>query len=265
MIRKMNNVIVTDWTTSQVADWANRERLGQEVINSIFGEDIDGKSLLILSENDIRDLRDKYNYKLRISDIKRFLIAVRTLQKRNQSVMMCLGLPEYVPPLTTASTNLMNTSTVTIAGNVAPFHFGASDAFHPNEFGRISPPLSIDGRATSIKPEVFKTVISLGYAFLVTWITAFVMVVVHERVPDMKRYPPLPDIFLDNVPHIPWAFHMCEITGTMLFSIWSCVCLFHKHRLVLLRRFFLPSLGLFFYYDDLVTQHVRNIFHSGCS
>lgn len=80
-----------------------------------------------------------------------------------------------------------------------------------------------------------------GYAFLVTWITAFVMVVVHERVPDMKRYPPLPDIFLDNVPHIPWAFHMCEITGTSLFLIWSCVLIVHKHRFVLLRRFFALS------------------------
>lgn len=64
------------------------------------------------------------------------------------------------------------------------------------------------------------------------------MVIVHERVPDMKRYPPLPDIFLDNVPHIPWAFHMCEITGTLLFCIWACVCIFHKYRMVLLRRFF---------------------------
>lgn len=64
------------------------------------------------------------------------------------------------------------------------------------------------------------------------------MVIVHERVPDMKRYPPLPDIFLDNVPHIPWAFHMCEITGTVLFVIWTCVCIFHTHRMVLLRRFF---------------------------
>lgn len=73
---------------------------------------------------------------------------------------------------------------------------------------------------------------------MVTWITAFVMVVVHERVPDMKRYPPLPDIFLDNVPTIPWAFHMCELTGTLLFSIWLCVLITHKHRMVLLRRFF---------------------------
>lgn len=70
----------------------------------------------------------------------------------------------------------------------------------------------------------------VGYAFLVTWITAFVMVVVHERVPDSKRYPPLPDIFLDNVPHIGWAFWACEVTGAMLFAIWVCVLVFHKYR-----------------------------------
>nr|AEE62041.1 unknown [Dendroctonus ponderosae] len=64
------------------------------------------------------------------------------------------------------------------------------------------------------------------------------MVIVHDRVPDMKKYPPLPDIFLDNVPHIPWAFDMCEVTGTLMFTIWLIVLLFHKHRFILMRRFF---------------------------
>lgn len=82
----------------------------------------------------------------------------------------------------------------------------------------------------NVKIFIFSYIVFLGYAFLVTWITAFVMVVVHERVPDSKRYPPLPDIFLDNVPLISWAFFACEVTGSLLFSIWVCVLIFHKHR-----------------------------------
>ncbi|XP_023210413.1 sphingomyelin synthase-related protein 1-like [Centruroides sculpturatus] len=64
------------------------------------------------------------------------------------------------------------------------------------------------------------------------------MVIVHDRVPDMQTYPPLPDIFLDNVPLIPWAFAICEFTGVLLFIIWCCILIFHKHRFVLLRRMF---------------------------
>ena len=98
------------------------------------------------------------------------------------------------------------------------------------EHHHYTPPLSEDGRASKLRPEIWKALISLGYLFVVTWITAFVMVIVHDRVPDMKKYPPLPDIFLDNVPHIPWAFHMCEVTGTILLFIWLIVLMFHKHR-----------------------------------
>lgn len=81
-----------------------------------------------------------------------------------------------------------------------------------------------------LQPEIGKTLLSLFYLFVVTWITAIVMVFVHDRVPDMKKYPPLPDIFLDNVPTIPWAFSMCELSGTLLLFVWLGVLTFHKHR-----------------------------------
>jgi hypothetical protein len=87
-----------------------------------------------------------------------------------------------------------------------------------------------NGRANNLPPELWKTLLSMAYLFVVTWITAFVMVIVHDRVPDMKKYPPLPDIFLDNVPHISWAFHMCEVTGSILMIIWLAVLITHKHR-----------------------------------
>ncbi len=49
-----------------------------------------------------------------------------------------------------------------------------------------------------LDPEYWKTIISSVYVVFVFGFTSFVMVIVHERVPDMRTYPPLPDIFLDR-------------------------------------------------------------------
>lgn len=84
--------------------------------------------------------------------------------------------------------------------------------------------------ATRLEPEIGKTILGASYFVIVTIITSLVMVVVHDRVPDMKKYPPLPDIFLDSVPLIPWAFGMCEVVGCILTLTWILVLVFHKHR-----------------------------------
>ncbi|XP_003746158.1 sphingomyelin synthase-related protein 1 [Galendromus occidentalis] len=97
---------------------------------------------------------------------------------------------------------------------------------------------TVDGTRKRFKPEIWKTVVAMAYFFAVTAVTSFVMVVVHDRVPSMETYPPLPDIFLDNVPHIPWAFAMCELAGVVLFVIWLGILTFHRHRFILLRRQF---------------------------
>uniref|UniRef100_A0A1B0CN33 SAM domain-containing protein n=2 Tax=Lutzomyia longipalpis TaxID=7200 RepID=A0A1B0CN33_LUTLO len=321
----MGECRVAEWTVDEVCQWAEGVKLSERVVRQIRAEEIDGKCLLSLNEEDLRAIRTKNSAcALTIGDIKKFSLAVRAVQKDNHASPVYLGivdnhhvLPAFggsnadvlhlndieriSPPMSVdgRATSIQpeffktmisleidgkcllslneedlrairtkNSACALTIGDIKKFSlavravqkdnhaspvylgivdnhhvlpaFGGSnaDVLHLNDIERISPPMSVDGRATSIQPEFFKTMISLGYAFLVTWITSFVMVVVHERVPDMKKWPPLPDIFLDNVPHIPWAFHMCEITGTFLFGIWACVIVVHRHRLVLLRRFF---------------------------
>lgn len=84
-----------------------------------------------------------------------------------------------------------------------------------------------------LHPDLIKLAVSYIYMFFVFMLTAFVMVIVHDRVPDMDRYPPLPDMVLDNLPYIPWAFEMCEATAIMLMFAMAVVLFFHKHRFVL--------------------------------
>ncbi|XP_067644684.1 ceramide phosphoethanolamine synthase [Eurosta solidaginis] len=246
-----------EWQVEDVIKWAKDKHMHSEVLQCLAVERIDGSDLLELSENDIRDFRYRLQYQLTMSDMKKLWVAVRTLQHNQPSSPSSLHTPctcMYMnPPVSTGGSPIHHPNNIDTCSCQPPRTiFGSSGSCYSDtcsppplatlsggaEGENLSPPMSIDGRATNIPPELFKTAISLGYSFLVTWITSFVMVIVHERVPDMKRYPPLPDIFLDNVPHIPWAFHMCEITGTLLFIIWCCVCIFHKYRLVLLRRFF---------------------------
>jgi sphingomyelin synthase-related protein 1 len=81
-------------------------------------------------------------------------------------------------------------------------------------------------------PEFAKLAVSYVYMFVVFMLTAFVMVVVHDRVPDMDRYPPLPDIVLDNLPYIPWAFELCELTAVSMSLALVVILIIHKHRFV---------------------------------
>lgn len=58
---------------------------------------------------------------------------------------------------------------------------------------------------------LFRLAFSILWCAAVTFASAGVMTFVHDRVPDMDKYPPLPDVVLDHIPVIPWAFEASEV------------------------------------------------------
>ncbi|KAL0266353.1 UNVERIFIED_CONTAM: hypothetical protein PYX00_008923 [Menopon gallinae] len=202
---------ILDWTEKDVVAWLGR--IGLEKYGNLFlTHSIDGCALLFMTEDDLRNTPLEIKC---LGDIKKMYHAIHILQLDNIPLLIKLG---YDP--------------CNIIGNIPQGYRHEMSHYY----------CQMDHPTSDVYPlELWKTLISLLYLFIVTWITAFVMVIVHNRVPDMKKYPPLPDIFLDNVPHIPWAFAMCEFTGTLMLIIWIAVLIFHKHRFILLRRFFALS------------------------
>uniref|UniRef100_A0ABM0MBX7 Sphingomyelin synthase-related 1-like n=1 Tax=Saccoglossus kowalevskii TaxID=10224 RepID=A0ABM0MBX7_SACKO len=102
-----------------------------------------------------------------------------------------------------------------------------------------------DYKPTVIEPEKLKALWSFGYLCLGTYILTIVLTMVHDRMPDSKTHPPLPDIILDNVPRTPWAEDIAEGLITAMGLLLGIVIIFHKHRYIVLRRFFCTTATLY--------------------
>lgn len=115
---------------------------------------------------------------------------------------------------------------------------------------------SVERREPLFKPEKTKTFVSfLFLAVNMTW-TLTVLSVVHERMPDRTKYPPLPDIFFDIFPAVPGALDVSEFI--IIASVWFTIgmIILHKHRFIILRRCFI-IIGLLYFLRSItmfVTQ-----------
>lgn len=86
--------------------------------------------------------------------------------------------------------------------------------------------------------EKIKTVIAFLCLVICSVITMGSLAFVHERLPD-RSYPPLPDIFLDNLPNYSWALTATEVIIVVSGTVTVLLSLFHKHRFIVFRRLFL--------------------------
>lgn len=239
---------MSGWSCQQVAQWLQEEGFGEYVELLCTQHRLDGPSLLALTEADLRGPPLGLTV---LGDIKRLSLAIRRVQRQNHTQLeeLCLQPVDSLnarPPLAPQGVewgsenaeqryngggNLCNGTELRLRNTDRLRYSSGATLCRTHSNGRCVPHLA--GR---LDPEVWKTVISCVYVFFVFGFTSFVMVIVHERVPDMRTYPPLPDIFLDSVPRIPWAFAMAEACGVVLCYMFLLILLLHKHRSILLRR-----------------------------
>ncbi|XP_029926341.1 sphingomyelin synthase-related protein 1-like isoform X2 [Myripristis murdjan] len=237
---------LSTWSCKRVARWLREEGFGEYVELLCTQHRLDGLSLLALTEADLRSPPLGLSV---LGDIKRLALALRRLQRQNQAQLEELGLrptdclpatlgaagPEWgynaVDGRCNGGDRLCNGAELRLRDSNRSGYRSGGQLCHTHSNGKCRQHLA--GR---LDPEVWKTVISAIYVMFVFGFTSFVMVLVHERVPDMRTYPPLPDIFLDSVPRIPWAFAMAEACGLILCYIFLLIVLLHKHRSILFRR-----------------------------
>uniref|UniRef100_A0A8C5DMM3 Sphingomyelin synthase-related protein 1 n=1 Tax=Gouania willdenowi TaxID=441366 RepID=A0A8C5DMM3_GOUWI len=160
---------VRRWTPKHVAKWLREEGFCDYVGLLCNRHRLDGTSLLALTEYDLRS--PPLELKV-LGDIKRLMVSIRKLQKNNVAV---LPFDAHSP-----------------SGSGGSLDWLLGEDYHQYTNGKYKQQMR------RLDPECWKTVLSSIYVVFVFGFTSFVMVIVHERVPDMRTYPPLPDFFLDS-------------------------------------------------------------------
>lgn len=103
-------------------------------------------------------------------------------------------------------------------------------AHHDNDLDELE--IQLSGYAE----EGIKTLVAFAYCCICFLITAYVMVCSAERAPEMGKYPPLPDVVLDSLPYMPWAFEFSEYCVFLEIMLVVFILAFHRYRQIILRR-----------------------------
>ena len=219
---------VKQWTCDNVYDWMIENDFAKYAELFRTTHKIDGASLLSIDEYDLRQPPLQISV---LGDIKRLSKCIDKLREQNCeiSTFMNRDCTDHAricrhrnSPLTNRQRRSPSTNRQDSLGSLS------DDEYMEEEIEKY---ISRKGRFTRNRDaELFKTLMSFVYVFAVFLLTSFIMVVVHDRVPDMEKYPPLPDLFLDNIPYIPMAFEVCEGIGSFLFILWCIILFFHKYR-----------------------------------
>ena len=80
------------------------------------------------------------------------------------------------------------------------------------------------------KSNLGKCIAAFIYGCAGMFTQALAVVYVNDNIPNQQTFPRLPDIFLDNMPLVPWGFKGTETIIVCLLFILSGITICHKYR-----------------------------------
>lgn len=127
---------VMSWSVQKVLKVC-KDTVNERILDLIRQEQIDGNCILLITESDCLNLRDKYNLKL--GELKRFQLFVHQVQDRNQ-IQSLPGTNQAVLPGFNNHHQLISNFLLN-SNNQHRHLYGNSEL----NFHDLSPPHSIDG------------------------------------------------------------------------------------------------------------------------
>lgn len=82
----------------------------------------------------------------------------------------------------------------------------------------------------SIRTDRKKTLFAFLLAVCTVYFCSFIITIVDERLPDPKKFDPLPDLILENIKQIPWAFSVTEKIILIEIITLITIVVLHRHR-----------------------------------
>ncbi|UJR28530.1 hypothetical protein I4U23_009767 [Adineta vaga] len=247
----LNKFSVLSWTTTDVEEWLCSLNLSNFVDKFCNQNGIDGLTLLLMKEDDLRQAPLAIQ---RLVDVKKLWYHIRLLQCQEKNFYSPLSIStpylhndtnEQIQMLTSMKQQSFDNDNFKHNHSpLSPTHLLESNVHNMYSSCKIhSEQKPIFNTA---KGEKRKLLVSFIYALISGIWTSFIMVVVHNRVPNVQKYPPLPDLFLDNIPHISWAFSVSEYIIVIMSVTFLLILIFHKYWNIILRRFFTLAGTIFF-------------------
>ncbi|CAF3621455.1 unnamed protein product [Adineta steineri] len=195
------------WTINEVEEWLKTNQFNDCIDILCNQHKVDGKHLINLNENEILSLTKNDQLWSKLKTLKRI---------KQQAVIV--QLEPAIP----------NSSNYTSYDNIE------------------DPLITNCCLLTSIRSDKKKTLSALFLVVISVYFCSFIITIVDERLPDPKTFPPLPDLILENIEQIPWAFAVTEKLIVIEITTLITVILFHRHRMIILRRLFTIIAALYF-------------------